>query len=112
MGHRVMFFWTILNKSKSELVRQTVDAMIEFPDDGGWMALVRKDLHFLDIQYSDEYLAMLSKKEISTLVRCSVETRPEVSEAEVCQKITEKCLICQVSKINPEISSSTAIYKT
>ena len=39
------------------------------------MALVRKDLHFLDIQYSDEYLAMLSKKEISTLVRRSVEKR-------------------------------------
>ena len=75
MGRRVMFFWTILNKSKSELVCQTVEAMIEFPDDGGWMALVRKDLHFLDIQYSDEYLAMLSKKEISTLVRRSVERR-------------------------------------
>ena len=39
------------------------------------MALVRKDLHFLDIQYSDEYLAMLSNKEISPLVRRSVENR-------------------------------------
>ena len=46
-----------------------------------------------------------------------VETRPEVSEADPQrnkskQKVTEKSLICQVFIINPEISSSTAIYIT
>ena len=34
------------------------------------------------------------------------------SEKQKKQKVTEKCLIWQVSNINPEISSSTAIYKT
>ena len=43
-------------------------------------------------------------------------TRPEVSEADPQRnkskkKVTEKCLIFLVSNINPEISSSTAIYK-
>ena len=46
-----------------------------------------------------------------------LETRPEVSEADpppekqkVSQKLSEKCLIYYVSKINPEISWSPAIY--
>ena len=46
-----------------------------------------------------------------------IKTRPEVSEADPQrnkskQKVTKKGLICQVSIINPEISSSTAICKT
>ena len=47
----------------------------------------------------------------------AMETRPEVSEADPQrdsskQKVAEKCLICQVSNIDPEILLSTAIYKT
>ena len=34
------------------------------------------------------------------------------SEKQKKQKVTEKCLIWQVSNINSEISLSTAIYKT
>ena len=36
MGRRLMFYWSILNKPKTELVRQVFDAMSEFPHSSCW----------------------------------------------------------------------------
>ena len=53
IGRRIMFFWYILNKPQTELVRQIVDAMIAFPSGSDWINMVRSDLSFLDIQGSE-----------------------------------------------------------
>ena len=47
---------SILNKPRSELVRQLIDAMIEFPSDGDWISLVKRDLEFINTEFSDKYL--------------------------------------------------------
>ena len=75
IGRRVMFYWTILSKTKSELVRQIVDAMHEFPEDSDWLSLVKHDLNFLNIQLSDEYLQTMTKFEMKSLVRKSIQIK-------------------------------------
>ena len=75
MGRRVMFLWTILNKPKSELVRQVYDSMCEFPSVDDWRTLVKSDLSFLDIHYSDEYISMTTKSEMKKLIRRSISVK-------------------------------------
>ena len=63
------------------------------------------------------YFWKLAKKAGTFFKRHYFVTRPEVSEADPqrnksMQKVTEKCPICQVSNIDPEILLSTAISKT
>ena len=43
MGRKLMYFWTLLNKSDSELVKSVFDAQCEFPSKGCWISEV-KDL--------------------------------------------------------------------
>ena len=49
--------------------------MREFPDEGDWLSLVRNDLQFLNIQFSDEFIQMMTKNEIRNLVRQSIEIK-------------------------------------
>ena len=75
ISRRLMFYWTILNKPKSELVRQTLDAMTEFPLDTDWLSLVRNDLSFLGIDNSEEYLKMATKTEMKQIIRDSIKSK-------------------------------------
>ena len=77
------------------------------------------DMYFLlyYIKFMDRSFNCNITYSLASIRLKSSTTRPEVSVADPqrnksMQKVTERCLICQVSIINPEISSSTAIYRT
>ena len=44
MGRRLMYFWTVLNKPETELVRQVLEAQKIFKTDGCWVETVEDDL--------------------------------------------------------------------
>ena len=72
-----MFFWTILNKPRTELVRELLEAMREFPLRNDWLSLVKSDLLFLDICHSDDYLKMLNKSEMKALLKDAILRKKE-----------------------------------
>ena len=76
IGRRLMFYWTILNKPKHELVRQVFDAMSEFPrNKEDWLSLVKQDLRYLEIDFSDSYIQLMTKCEFQKLVKTKIKDR-------------------------------------
>ena len=69
IGRRVMYFWCLLQKPESELVKMVFDAMVEFPSDEDFISMVRQDLSFLDINYSDTYIQLMSKSEFRRVLK-------------------------------------------
>ena len=43
--------------------------MVEFPSDEDFISMVRQDLSFLDINYNDTYIQLLSKSEFRRVLK-------------------------------------------
>ena len=69
MGRKFMFYWTILQKSESELVFQAFQAMKTFPTDQDWYTRLINDLKTYGNLYSEEYIKGLSKFAFNKIVR-------------------------------------------
>ena len=67
-----MFYWCILNKPSTELVRQVFDAMSEFSASAGWLKLVQDDLKYLNINMPENYIKLMTKYEFRKLVRSQI----------------------------------------
>ena len=73
-GRRVMYYWTILRKSESELVKQVFIAQQEFPDKNrsDWVSQVRQDLIACEIFQTDEEIRKMSKYKFKMLVNRAI----------------------------------------
>ena len=71
-GRRLMYYWNILDKPRTELVRQVFDAMCEFPSKGGWLELVNCDLKLLDIDLSESCIKLMTKHEFRKIVKTKI----------------------------------------
>ena len=74
-GRRIMYYWTILKKEETELVKRVFIAMKEFRTKGDWLTQVENDLQSCDIQLMEEEIKAMSRNKFKTLVKKKIRER-------------------------------------
>ena len=67
-GRRILYYWTIINKPRSELVRQVFEAQKEFKTNDSWVKQVENDIQTCGINLKEEEIKKLSQYKIKKLV--------------------------------------------
>ena len=67
-GRRILYYWTILNKPSSELVKQVFEAQKEFKTHDSWVKQVENDMKTCEIDLTDDEIQKLSHYKIKKLV--------------------------------------------
>ena len=75
MGRKLMYFWTLLNKSETELVKSVFDAQCEFPSKGCWISEVKDILKSCKIYHTNEEIRKLSKINFKNLVKEKIQIK-------------------------------------
>ena len=75
IGRHIMVFWCLLQKPRNELVRMVFDAMMEFPSKDDYIFLICRDQNFLDINYSDMYIELMTKSEFKRVLKQQINTK-------------------------------------
>ena len=71
-GRRIMYYWTVLKKEETELVKMVFIAMKEFRTKNYWLTQVESDLQSCDIQLTDEEIKAMSRYKFKTLVNKNI----------------------------------------
>ena len=62
IARRLMYYWNILQKSDSELVKQVFNAQKILPLKNDWILQIEDDLKFCDIQLSETEITCMKKE--------------------------------------------------
>ena len=71
-GRRIMYLWTILQKSENELARKVYNAQKMLPDKDVWINTVEDDLDFLGIQFNEEEIRNTKKESFKRIVNAKI----------------------------------------
>ena len=69
MGRKLMFYWTILNKSESELVKTVFNAQKDFPTHNDWISNIQGVLKNCNITCTEQEIANMSKMKFKKIVK-------------------------------------------
>ena len=72
IARRLMYFWTILNKPDSELVKQVYSAQKIAPYKNDWILQIKDDLDMCNIELTETEIAKMKKEKFKVLVKNSV----------------------------------------
>ena len=67
-GRRIMYYWTILQKPKSELVREVFEAQSMFKTEDSWATQVLNDIKNCDINLTEDEMKETSQYKMKKLV--------------------------------------------
>ena len=67
-GRKIMYYWTLLRKSESELVKCVFLALQKFSTKNDWFQQVRAEMAACGINYSDEEISAMSKFKFKKIV--------------------------------------------
>ena len=68
-GRRLMYFWTLLNKSNNELVKKVFATQKQFPSKNDWILTVKEDLQMLDLDLSEETIMKMKKQTFKKIIK-------------------------------------------
>jgi hypothetical protein len=75
MGRQLMYYWTILKKSESELVRAVFNAQRDFPTEGSWINEVQGVLKYCEINFTEEEIMKMSKFKFKKIVKEKIQVK-------------------------------------
>ena len=75
IARRLMYYWNILQKSDSELVKQVFNAQKILPLKNDWILQIEDDLMFCDIQLSETEITCMKKEKCKTVVKENIRTK-------------------------------------
>ena len=75
LGRRLMYYWCILQKNETELVRAVFNAQRDFPTDGSWISEVQSDLESCNIRYSEDEIRKMSKMKFKKIVKEKIQLK-------------------------------------
>ena len=61
IGRRLMYYWSLLNKSDNELVKNVFKTQKQFPIRDDWILEVQENLKFCDIELSEDQIKNMKK---------------------------------------------------
>ena len=68
-GRRLMYYWTLLNKSDDELVKKFFDVQKQFSDSDDWIRQVEDDKKSLGIDLSEDAIRLMKKDKFEKMVK-------------------------------------------
>ena len=68
IARRLLFYWNIVNKPDSELIKQVYLAQKLMPSTNDWCQTIQQDLKQLNISYNENEIAQMKKQTFKTLV--------------------------------------------
>ena len=106
-GRRIMYYWTILRKSESELVRRVFSAQQEFPAKNGsdWVSQVRQDLIACEIFNTEEEIKKMSKFKFKKLVNSRIKLNCRSYLTELQMKHSKTMYLHQKSSMKGYLNS-------
>jgi hypothetical protein len=75
MGRQLMYYWTILQKNESELVRAVFNAQRDFPTEGCWISEVQGVLKSCEIEYTEEQIKKMSKFKFKRIIKEKIQLK-------------------------------------
>ena len=75
IGHRLVYYWTLLNKPEEELVKKLFNTQKKFPVRGDWIEQVESDLHQLGIKLSEPQIKSMKVDKFKKLVKEKLEVQ-------------------------------------
>ena len=75
MARKLMYYWTILHKNKSELVTQVFNAQQEFPTENSWISEVQELLKSCNINYTSEQIQKMSQSKFKRIVKDKIQLK-------------------------------------
>ena len=72
-GRRLMYYWTLLNKSDTELAKQVFKIQKKFPVKDDWVTQVKLDLDELGIQLAEEKIKEMKYEAFKKMVKTKLE---------------------------------------
>jgi hypothetical protein len=75
MGRQLMYYWTILQKSETELVRAVFNAQRDFPTEGSWISEVQGVLQSCEISFTEEEIKKMSQFKFKKIVKEKIQVK-------------------------------------
>ena len=75
MGRSLMYYWTILNKSESELVKAVYNAQKEYPTKNSWALEIQGVLKTCEIYNTEEEIKSMTKIKFKAIVKEKIQIR-------------------------------------
>ena len=75
MARKLMYYWTLLHKSKSELVTQVFNAQQDFPTENSWISEVEDLLKSCNINYTPEQIQKMSQLKFKRIVKEKIQLK-------------------------------------
>ena len=72
VGRRLMYLWTLLQKSGKELARNVFETQKRFPVKNDWVLQINEDLSLCNIELSDEEIGCMKNEKFSEIVKTSI----------------------------------------
>ena len=72
IARRLLYYWSILQKSEKELVRQVYDAQKLAPLNNDWILQIKDDLNYCEIYFGESDIAKMKKQKFKSIVKESI----------------------------------------
>ena len=106
MGRRLMYYWNILQKNDSELVKKVYNIQKKVPVKSDWALQIQNDLVACDITLSEEEIKSMKKERFKNLVKqkirnlskqylISLRSKHSKSEKLLHENVIKEYLTCQ-----------------
>ena len=68
-GRRLMYYWTLLNKSSNELVKKFFEVQKQFASNNDWILQITEDKKALDIDLSEQSIQSMKKHKFKKYIK-------------------------------------------
>ena len=73
IGRRLMYLWTLLQKSDKELARKVFETQKRFPVKNDWVLQIKEDLLMCKIQLTENEIGCMKKEKFRKIVKTSIQ---------------------------------------
>ena len=101
MARKLMYYWTIIHKSESELVKEVFNAQRDFPTEGSWLSEVQGVLQSCNINYTVDQISKMSQAKFKNIVKERIQSKVLVYLVTLQNKHTKSENLHLDSKMQP-----------
>ena len=101
IARKLMYYWTILHKSESELVKEVFNAQRNFPTEGCWWSEVQDLLKSCNINYTEEQISKMSQAKFKNIIKERIQSKVLVYLVTLQNKHTKSENLHLDSKMQP-----------
>ena len=99
-GRRIMFYWTLLNKTEEELVKRVFIALQEFSSKGDWLCQVKEDMIECAIDLSEQQIQSMSRFRFKSVVHKKIKEKAAIYLTELQMKHSKTLYLKQGSEMS------------